>query len=217
MRVSLLVLTAYLMGSFPTSLLVARRFTGVDLRRWGSGNLGATNLYRAAGAGYASIAAVIDVGKGFVPTWFFPRLDGLDLGPLALAYGTAAILGHIFSVWVSFRGGKGVATGAGVYLALAPAAIGLSVVLWLVMSFGIRIVSVASLTAATALPALVWLTGHGPDFVFWASLPLVALVWWTHRSNLGRLLRGQEPRVARGHGSPTSAEEPGATRPASEG
>lgn len=217
MRAILLVVAAYLMGSLPTSYLVARRFKGIDLRGWGSGNLGATNLYRAAGAGYASIAVVVDVGKGFVPTWVFPLVDGLDFGPMALAYGTAAVLGHIFSVWVAFHGGKGVATGAGVYLALAPAATGLSLVVWLALVVGGRIVSVASLAAATALPAFVWLTGHGADFVFWASLPLAALVWWTHRSNLRRLLSGREPRVARGQGSPTSADSAGSARPASEG
>lgn len=217
MTAILLVLAAYLMGSLPTSYLVARHVTGIDLRRWGSGNLGATNLYRAAGAACASIAVVVDIGKGFVPTWFFPQLDGLDLAPMALAYGAAAVIGHIFSVWVAFHGGKGVATGAGVYLALAPAATGLSLVVWLSLVIGVRIVSVASLAAATTLPGFIWLTGHGGDFVFWASLPLAALVWWTHRSNLRRLLSGREPRVARGQGSPTSAEASGSARPASEG
>ncbi len=153
---------------------------------------------------------VIDVGKGFAPAWFFPAWDGVDLPQLALAYGAAAVLGHIFSVWVRFRGGKGVATGAGVFLALAPAAVGLGLVVWLAVATTVRIASAASLLAATLLPVLLWATGHRLDFVFWASLPLVALVWWTHRSNVRRLLAGQEHRVERGAGAPVT-ESPAAT------
>jgi glycerol-3-phosphate acyltransferase PlsY len=195
-----LLLAAYLFGSTPTSYLLART-RGIDLREWGSGNLGATNLYRAAGLGLASVCLVVDAGKGFVPARFFSRFDGVGAPQLALAYGAAAILGHIFSVWVKFRGGKGVATGAGVYLALAPAAVGFGFGIWVLVILTLRIASVASLAAATSLPALVWLTGHRFDFVFWSSLPLVLLVWWTHRSNVRRLITGREPRVARGSGA----------------
>lgn len=209
MTVLALVGVAYLFGSTPTSYVLARA-RGIDLRRWGSGNLGATNLYRATGIGLALVCVVVDVGKGFVPARFFPRLDGVALPQLALAYGVAAILGHIFSVWVGFRGGKGVATGAGVYLALTPAAVGIASAVWLLVVLAVRIASVASLAAATLLPGFVWLTGHRLDFVFWSTLPLVALVWWTHRSNLRRLLEGREPRIARGVGAPVSgARAPG--------
>jgi len=204
-----LLLAAYLLGSTPTSFLLARHGKGIDLREFGSGNLGATNLFRAAGPGYAAICMIVDVGKGFVPAWFFPGLDGLDRPQLALAYGIAAVLGHIFSVWVRFRGGKGVATGGGVFLALAPAAAGLGLLVWAAVAAVIRIASVASLTAATVLPALIWVTGHRFDFVFWASLPLAALVWWTHRSNIRRLAAGREHRVARGAGGQETARRSG--------
>lgn len=200
MIVVALIVAAYLLGSTPTSFLLARYGKGIDLRQWGSGNLGATNLYRAAGIGFAGVCMVVDVGKGFVPAWFFPGLDGLDRPQMALAYGVAAVLGHVFSVWVRFRGGKGVATGGGVFLALAPAAAGLAVLVWAAVAAVVRIASVASLTAATVLPALIWITGHRFDFVFWSSLPLAALVWWTHRSNIRRLAAGREHRVARGAG-----------------
>lgn len=202
MRIAGLILLAYLLGSIPTSLWLARYVKRVDLRTWGSGNLGATNLYRAAGFGLALIAVTVDIGKGFVPARYFAALDGVDAPQLALAYGVAAVLGHIFSVWARFYGGKGVATGAGVFLALAPLAVGLGLVVWCALVFTVRIASLASLTAATALPALVWLTGHRADFVFWASLPIAGLVWWTHRSNIRRLLAGEEPKVARGSGAP---------------
>jgi len=201
--VVVLLILAYLLGSTPTSLLLART-RGIDLREWGSGNLGASNLYRATGLGLASLCTLVDVGKGFVPARFFPRLDGLDVSQLALAYGVAAVLGHIFSIWVRFRGGKGVATGGGVFLALAPGAVGLAFVVWLALIIPVRIASVASLTAVTLFPGLIWLTGHRFDFVFWSSLPLVALVWWTHRSNVRRILAGNEPRIARGSGAPAS-------------
>jgi glycerol-3-phosphate acyltransferase PlsY len=203
-----LLIVAYLLGSTPTSLLLART-RGIDLRTWGSGNLGATNLYRATGFQLAALCTLVDVGKGFIPSRFFPRIDGVDLPQLALAYGVAAVLGHIVSVWVKFRGGKGVATGAGVYLALAPPAVGLSFVVWVIAIATLRIASVASLSAATLFPLWIWMTGHRLDFVFWASLPLVALVWWTHRTNLKRLLAGREPRVSRGQGAPRADQTAG--------
>jgi len=198
-----LLVLAYVIGSTPTSYLLARS-QGIDLREWGSGNLGASNLYRATGLPLAALCTLVDVGKGFVPARFFTRLDGLDVPQLALAYGAAAVLGHIFSVGVRFRGGKGVATGGGVYLALAPGAVGLAFVLWLLIILPVRIASVASLASATLFPLMVWVSGHQFDFVFWSSLPLVGLVWWTHRSNVRRLLAGREPRIARGQGGPAT-------------
>jgi glycerol-3-phosphate acyltransferase PlsY len=196
---------AYVLGSTPTSLVLART-RGIDLREWGSGNLGASNLYRATGLGLAALCTLVDVGKGLVPAHFFPQIDGMDVPQLALAYGIAAVLGHIFSVWVKFRGGKGVATGAGVYLALAPGAVGLAFVAWLAMIVAFRIASLSSLTAVSLFPALAWMTGHRFDFVFWSTLPLAALVWWTHRSNVRRLFAGKEPRIARGSGAPAESQ-----------
>ncbi len=199
-----LLCAAYLLGSFPTSLILARYLRGIDLRAWGSGNLGATNLYRAAGFAPAAVCMIVDVAKGFAPAWFFPGFDRLEVPQLALAYGVAAVAGHIAPLWLRFRGGKGVATGAGVYLALAPAAVGLVFAGWLAVVLLTRIVSVASLFAATLLPLVLVLSGHAFDFVFWTSLPLAALVWWTHRSNIRRLAAGREPRIARGSGAPRS-------------
>ena len=197
MIVVALVVLAYAVGSIPASLLIARYVRGVDLRQFGSGNVGATNLYRAAGLPYAAGAAFFDIAKGYVPTFLFVALDGVEVPQLALVYGGAAVLGHVFPVFAKFRGGKGVATGAGVYLALAPEAVGLAVLVWALVVAATRIVSVGSLAAATTLPAIVWLTQGSADFVLWSTLPLVALVWWTHRTNIVRLLSGREPRTGR--------------------
>ena len=202
-----LVLLSYMLGSIPTSLLLARYARDIDLRQWGSGNLGATNLYRAVGAPLAAIAVAVDVGKGFVPTWFFPLLDGTGIAELALAYGGAAILGHIYPLWAGFRGGKGVATGGGVCVALAPAAAALSLAVWLVAVLATRIVSAGSLLAAALLPVFVWLTRQQLDYVLWSTLALAALVWWTHRSNIGRLLAGRELPARRGVGAPNGRAE----------
>ena len=215
MTVLALLVIAYLMGSTPTSLLLART-RGIDLREWGSGNLGATNLYRAAGLALALVCMAVDVGKGYLPAWYFPRLDGVEWPQLALAYGLAAVLGHVFSAWLRLRGGKGVATGAGVYLALAPGAVGIAVLVWLGAMSAFRIASVASLLAATIFPALAWLTGHRSDFVFWSSVPLVAFIWWTHRSNIRRLLARREPRTARAADLPVLRPETGSGKRSSE-
>lgn len=193
MRVVFFLLLAYLVGSFPTSHLVGRAFS-VDLRRLGSGNLGGANVYRHLGAGAALLVVGADLAKGFLPTWFFPLWDGSGDPHWALGYGLLAICGHIWSVFTGFRGGKGVATAAGALAALAPLAVLVGFLVWLGLLLITRIVSVASLTAATVVPLVA--------FVAAAPLPTVAfavalggLLWWTHRSNVGRLLRREEFRL----------------------
>ena len=124
------VLAAYFAGSLPTSFVVGKMIGGMDLRREGSGNLGATNLYRAMGLRVAVPVGLVDVGKGWLPAWMFPMLDGGAADGWAAAYGAAAILGHTFSCWVRFRGGKGVATAAGAFLALSPLAVLAAALVW---------------------------------------------------------------------------------------
>jgi glycerol-3-phosphate acyltransferase PlsY len=200
----LLLLLAYLVGATPTSLWVGKRFHGVDLRTVGSRNLGATNTFRVLGWKAAVPVLAVDVLKGWVPTWLFPRLDWGTPWGWALAYGAAAILGHVYSVWVGFRGGKGVATGAGVFLALAPWATLAAAGVWLLTLLAARLVSLASILAALALPAAVAFTPHrgGPVLVAF-SAALAVFVLWTHRSNVARLLRGEERGFGRaGEGRP---------------
>lgn len=192
----LLLLASYLLGSFPTSYVVGRVTRGVDLRQHGSGNLGATNAFRVLGWRAATPIFIIDILKGWFPTLFFPRWDGSSLWEWALAYGAAAIVGHVFSVYVGFRGGKGVATGAGVFLALAPYAVLIGLVVWTSIVFISGFVSLASIVAATLLPALVLVfNGFGP--VFFLSTALAIFVVYAHRSNIGRLRRGEEHRFGR--------------------
>ena len=191
----LLLLAAYLVGATPTSYLVGRS-RGLDLRQHGSGNLGATNAFRVLGAKAAAPIFVIDIAKGWFPVAFFPRWDGRPEWEWALAYGFAAIVGHIYSVYVGFRGGKGVATGAGVFLALAPAAVLVGLITWSLIVYLTGYVSLASITAALLLPALV-LALQGVSTVFWLALALGLFVVFAHRANIRRLLRGEEHRFSR--------------------
>lgn len=194
----LLVLLAYLLGSVPTSHWVGRGVFGVDLRKRGSGNLGATNTFRVLGWKAAVVVVTVDVAKGFVPAWAFPLLDAPETAwSWAMAYGAAAVLGHVFSVFNGFRGGKGVATSGGVFLGLAPWAVLAAFVAWLGVVLVSRIVSLASIAAAVTAPVAVWFTPHrGTSELPLFTLALAAFIVWAHRSNIGRLLRGEEGRIA---------------------
>lgn len=192
----LFLLLAYLLGSIPTSYVVGRSVHGIDLRKHGSGNLGATNAFRVLGWRAAVPVIIVDVGKGWVPTAFFPLWDGAPALEWALAYGAAAILGHVFSAFVAFRGGKGVATSAGVFMALAPWAVLIGGIVWTVVVVLTRTVSLGSLLAAVVLPIAVFATGE-PPLEIWLSVALSAFVIYAHRSNIRRLLRGEESRITR--------------------
>lgn len=188
--VILLLLAAYLTGAIPTSYIVGRT-RGIDLRKEGSGNLGATNAFRVLGWRAATPVFIVDIFKGFFPTFFFPLWDKADSPHLALAYGAAAIVGHVFSVYVRFKGGKGVATSAGVLLALAPVAVLAALIIWGSLVFTTGYVSLASIVAAAVLPFVILaVQGIGP--VFYLSLALAAFVIFAHRANIKRLMRGEE-------------------------
>jgi acyl phosphate:glycerol-3-phosphate acyltransferase len=193
---ALLLLAAYLVGAFPTSYVVGRA-RGIDLRQHGSGNLGATNALRVLGWKAATPIFVVDIAKGFVPVYLFPQWTGTDPAWPVLAYGAAAIVGHVFSVFVGFRGGKGVATGAGVFLALAPMAVLGGLAVWLVLVATTGYVSLASIAAAAALPVLVVLTGASTPVLVLAAV-IGVFVIYAHRANIGRLARGEEHRFRRG-------------------
>lgn len=188
--VGLLLVAAYVVGSVPSSWL-AGRLAGVELGERGSGNFGGTNVFRVLGWRWAVPVVVSDAAKGFLPVWLFPVWDGSGAPQLALAYGVAAIGGHVWSVFLRFRGGKGVATSAGVLLALAPVATAAGALLWSGVVLLTRTASIASLAAVTGLPLLAWLL-DAPGETVGFTVGLALLVWWTHRENLARLARGEE-------------------------
>jgi glycerol-3-phosphate acyltransferase PlsY len=197
---ALVVVGAYLLGSIPFGYLLPRVLRGDDIRRHGSGNIGATNVWRVYGRWLGVPVAVLDVLKGLVPAALGLRLGGDWVGVLA---GAAAMLGHARPVYLGFsKGGKMVATAGGVALALAPfAALGCAVV-WLAVFALTRYASLASLLAAAALPVLCLALGSSwPVVAFTALAALGVLV--LHRQNVRRLLRGTEPRFARGAPSRT--------------
>jgi glycerol-3-phosphate acyltransferase PlsY len=195
----LMLLAAYLFGSIPVSFLIARAVAGKDLRQVGSGNTGATNVYRVAGAGWALLAFLGDALKGVLPVWaalhLLSRFSTADLVWVAGA-GLLAVLGHLFPPWLKFRGGKGVATSFGVMLVLAPGPALLALVLWAAMTFAFKLVSAASLVAALALPVLVYFFKAGPAKT-WLALALCLLIFISHHENLGRLIRGEEKPIRR--------------------
>lgn len=200
MTALLLVVVSYLLGAIPTGYLAGRWTRGIDLREHGSGNLGATNTFRVLGARIAAPVMVFDIVKGAVPAGLFPYIDGSPEWQWALAYGGAAIVGHVFPVYLRFKGGKGVATGAGVFLALAPKAMLPALVAWLVLLMLSRMVSLASITAAVTLIAGLLMTEDRPA-VLGMGIAVALFVIFAHRSNIGRILRGQEHRFgSRGTG-----------------
>lgn len=200
----LALLAAYLLGSLPTALWVGRRFFGLaDIREHGSGNAGATNTFRVLGKKAGSFVMAIDVLKGYVAT-ALPHLL-VRAGAIApehvlyyqLAGGALAIVGHIYPVWAQFRGGKGVATILGMMLALAPATVGVCLLVFLLVLALFRYVSLASMTAGVSFALLQLLPFFRPDnpLLRWVGFGLAALLLYTHRANIGRLRAGTESRV----------------------
>lgn len=195
MSLWLALAVSYVLGAIPMSWLVAR-LGGVDLRQHGSGNLGATNLYRVLGWRYAIPAGLFDIGKGAVPTLLLPPRVGPDAW-IPLAVGAAAIVGHVFSVFVRFRGGKGVATAAGVVLALAPIPLLVSAVVWVTVLKATGFVSLASMLGAVAFPFAALALGAANPYVVPVGAGLAAFILYTHRANIRRLLTGTEHRFGR--------------------
>ena len=191
------LVASYLLGAVPTSYLAGRLVAGIDLREQGSRNLGATNLYRVLGWRYAIPVGLLDAAKGLVPVLVFaPRVSSSEL--FALVCGLTAVLGHVYSVFVGFKGGKGVATAAGVMLGLAPAALGVAVAVWVALVYLTGYVSVGSIAAAAIFPLAVHLIDPpSQPAVFWLDVAVAAAIIWLHRGNIRRLLNGTENRFGR--------------------
>jgi acyl phosphate:glycerol-3-phosphate acyltransferase len=191
------LVASYLLGAVPTSYLAGRLFRGIDLREHGSRNLGATNLYRVLGWRFALPVGLLDAAKGLVPVLVFaPRVSSSEV--FALSCGLAAVVGHAFSVFVGFRGGKGVATAAGVMLGLTPAALGVVALLWVALVYLTGYVSVGSIVAAACFPLAVYLLEPpARPIMLWLDVALAAAIVWFHRGNIRRLLNGTENRFGR--------------------
>ena len=204
MAVAAVLAFAYLLGAIPFGLLVARGRAGVDVRRVGSGNIGATNVLRAAGKGAAASVLALDIAKGWAAVALARRL-GLGEAAAAAAGGAAGV-GHLFPVFLGFRGGKGVATSLGVLAGLAPLVAAATGAVWVAVALGFRYASLASLTAMGLSPALGWgLDGRATLVGLAAGLAL--LVTGTHRANIQRLWFGREPRLGE-RDRPTPAQHP---------
>lgn len=193
MTIALWLVASYLLGATPTAYLAGRFARGIDLREHGSKNLGATNVFRVLGWRWAIPVALIDVAKGAIPVALFGRWAAG--GPwLSVAFGIAAVLGHVFSPYMHFKGGKGVATALGVFVALAPLAVLIAIPVWGGSLWLTGYVSLSSLVAAASFPLWVRLTAPGAVSAFWASVALAVLIVYSHRANVQRLLAGTENR-----------------------
>jgi len=189
------VLTAFFLGSLPFGHWLAL-VRGVDLRSHGSGNTGATNVGRVLGKKWGIFVFVLDLGKGWIAVALAQRIGNLP-ETWSVTVGVFAVLGHVFSPWLGFRGGKGVATSAGILIGLAPWVALVVALIWFLTFQISRTVSVASLCAATAFPLFVfWLMPEQKVFQ-WISIGMTVLVWFRHRDNLKRLFQGKENRFVK--------------------
>ena len=211
----LTVLIAYLLGSIPTGFLVAKA-RGVDIRTVGSGNIGATNVFRILGKAAGVFVLVVDAAKGWLAVfvvaklvcgWFYPDAPSTALEWFRLCAGVAAILGHNYTCWLHFKGGKGIATSAGVLVALVPVLLLIVLGVWIVVFALSRYVSLASICAAFVLPWAAWAFG-GSLTIILVTGALAALAIYKHKANIQRLINGTENRIGARKGSSAEAPKP---------
>ena len=188
----LLVVAAYLIGSIPFGYLIVRGRGGGDIRETGSGGTGATNVSRRAGKAAGVLTLLLDAAKGCVAVLIAKSISGDDWVIAAAAI--AALVGHIFPVWLGFRGGKGVATGVGIFLVLAPIALLCAGVVFIAIVLLTRYVSLGSIIAAILIPVVVWVLADSRPLLL-AALVGAALIVFAHRGNIQRLLSGTESRI----------------------
>jgi glycerol-3-phosphate acyltransferase PlsY len=187
----LIALAGYLLGSIPFGLLLTRASGLGDIRQIGSGSIGATNVLRTGRKGLAAATLLLDALKGVAAVLIGAEIAG-SLG--ILAGGLGAVLGHLFPIWLGFKGGKGVATGLGVLIAASPLTALICAAIWLAMAFLTRISSASSLTATLAAPFVTWLVTGNTNLIVLATI-VAALLWAKHHQNIRRLLAGTEPRI----------------------
>jgi glycerol-3-phosphate acyltransferase PlsY len=190
---------AYLLGSIPFGLLLTKLFGGGDVRQAGSGNIGATNVARVAGPLPGILTLLLDAAKGAAAVWLAARFSN-DSATWMVIAALAALIGHCFPVWLKFRGGKGVATAAGVFLMLSPLALLGSVIVFVLVVAFWRYVSLGSISAAAAMPLLIyllWAPHHAPPLaVTFGALAAAVLIIYKHDANIQRLIEGEEPKFS---------------------
>ena len=201
MKELLLIICAYLIGSIPTALIISKKFFGIDIREYGSGNMGATNTFRVLGSRYGTVVMVCDILKGmtavalynFLPYYFHNELERTNF---MIGLGLSAVVGHIFPIWANFKGGKGVATLFGMIMAIQPVVAISCVGVFLLVLFFTRYVSLSSILGALMLPICVlWIWNEHEIMYRVFALLVASLVILTHQKNIGRIFRGVESRV----------------------
>ncbi len=192
MTIFFLLTAAYLAGSIPCGIIISKFMGTPDPRLQGSGNIGATNISRVSGKKAGLITLIGDICKGAVPA-----LAGTLLAPntpyIAALAGLTAFLGHLYPIFIGFKGGKGIATALGIFLILTPWAVAIEIIIFAIIMLTVRIVSVGSLTAALTLPACIFLLSYPKAYVL-SALVIAILTTYKHRENLKRLAEGQEPK-----------------------
>jgi len=184
------VIFSYLLGSVPSGLIIGK-LSGLDVRKAGSGNIGATNVARLLGKRGGLLTLVGDTAKGFIPVLIVQQMGFSH--PVAALVGVAAFLGHVYPIFLKFKGGKGVATSFGVLLGLAPLATMILLVVFAAVAFTTRLVSLSSMVTAVAAPLVLWLFYYSPTYVIMTAFMAVMIVF-RHYANIQRLLNGTEPR-----------------------
>lgn len=182
---------SYLIGAIPTGFLMAKLVKGVDIRTVGSGNPGATNVFRSVGAAAGIITFLFDALKGYLPVFVVAKMSGGGHVYWWILAGLCAIVGHVWTVFLGFKGGKGVATACGVFFALMPAATFFTFTFFLIIVYFTRYISVGSISAAAFLPAFAWVTGQPKVLCGFAAI-VGLLVIIKHRNNIARLIKGTE-------------------------
>lgn len=194
----LIAVIAYLLGAIPFGYLIVKLREGRDIRTVGSGNIGAANVTRTVGAGAGVVTLLLDAAKGYFAVWLAGRLTDACIFCMMVA-AVSVILGHLFTVFLKFKGGRGVATGVGAFLPICWQAVLGALAVWALVLFGFRYVSLASMTAAAALPPLIYVLyapGHAPPLELSLGAVIAAvLIIWRHRPNIERLIAGTEPKL----------------------
>jgi acyl-phosphate glycerol 3-phosphate acyltransferase len=199
----LIIVLSYIIGSIPNGLIIGKLFKGVDVRRFGSKNIGATNVYRVLGPWPALAVLLTDIAKGVAGVYIGQAFLGTP--PAALIGGIAAIAGHNWSLFLGFRGGRGVATALGVIAVLMPAVTAILFAVWAVIVYFTRYVSLGSIVAAAIAPPLIWLFGERSEYL-WFGLVAAAFVIVRHRPNIQRLLKGEELKIKAGSAAPAKKD-----------